>query len=85
VATVYEAWTTPPDNTSVYNLRLPDYGADFLLLETGDNLLLETGERFLLESATVSYSATDALKEQFAWICPDSGVFANGDDPYKII
>ena len=63
---------------------LPDYSSDILLLESGDSILLETGDFINLELSS-STGATEEQKLQYAWISPDSGIFADGTEAYKII
>lgn len=63
---------------------LPDYGADALLLETGDLVLKEDGGYILLETATAA-GATEDQKNRYAWIALDTGFFADGTEAYKIL
>jgi len=64
---------------------LPDYSGDTVLKQDGDALLTEIGDFILLEDAIITDGASDAQKSAYAWIAPDSGYFANGDEAYKIL
>jgi hypothetical protein len=83
VAAVITPWAVTPDGTSVYLVTLPNYSSDYLLMESGAFIILETGFFLMLESAT-EVGASDALKAQYSWISPESGVFSDDATCYKI-
>jgi len=68
----------------VYEIHLPEYTGAYLLKEDGDALLLEDGGFITLESASIE-GATEAQKQLYMWIAPDSGVFDDGTEAYKIL
>jgi len=87
--TIYEYLAQEFNFTGKYGYigpdTLPDYSGDTVLKQDGDALLTEIGDFILLEDAIIINGASDEQKSAYAWIAPDSGYFANGDEAYKIL